>query len=133
MKAVIRIQKSRRPQSGEIKGLRLQACVPNLQGRKSKANFNALGEVNNFYVTSEEIPSFKKPYLILETGDLYEVDKFYFQRFVQNLKWEGYTELEFFGEEWEDVGFDLSPWGGPVTEAALIAMQPSIQAARIAG
>ena len=114
MHAVIRIQTSRRPISGEIKGYRLQATVPNKAARKSKAAFNGLGEVTKFTMTKEEIPSFKRPYLIHESSDLPFPSESDFKRFIQALKWEGYVSFEFYGEEWEDCEFDLAPYGGPM-------------------
>ena len=124
MKALVRIQTKRRPQSGEVQGLRLQAAVPNMQGRKSKANFNAMGEVANFYVTDEAVPVFRKPYLITETGDNSNVTESVLERFLKAIRWEGYTHFEFIGD-WDDCLFDLRPFGGPVNAWVTAQLEPA--------
>jgi hypothetical protein len=126
MKVVVRIQTKRRPNSGEVLGYRFQACVPNRAGRKSKAHFNGLGEVTSFTMTDEEVPAFRGTYMVNESSDHPYINEGDFKRFVEGLKWDGYTKLEFYGDDWDDVPFDLRMYGGPLTEWAASNMIPSI-------
>jgi len=90
MKALIRVQTKYRPISGDVQGYRLQACIPNKAARKMKKTSKG------FAATDEEVPSFRKPYLILEGSDYAappsDTD---LERFKKQLAWEGFTEYEF--------------------------------------
>lgn len=88
MKALIRVQPKYRPVSGDLQGMRMQAAIPNTAARKmvrTGAGFRA---------TAQEVPAFRKPYLILETGDQWSFSENDLERFKQKLKWEGFDEFE---------------------------------------
>lgn len=92
MKALIRTSTTRRPNSGEVIGVRLQACVPNNAGRKM------IPTDKGIIATKKEVPSFRKPYFILESMDYADhgqVTEAEIERFKQRLKWEGFAEFEF--------------------------------------
>lgn len=84
MKAILKVKTITHPISEEIIGYRIQAAVPNKAGK-------AFGK---------EVPSFKKPFFILETSDFsYDYLKEHFLKVVDrvkaDLKWQGYEGGEF--------------------------------------
>lgn len=108
MKALIRHSTTRRPHSGEVLGVRLQACVPNEAGRKM------IPTKDGVRATNKVVPSFRKPYLILESMDYANegmVTEAEIERFKQRLSWEGFTEFEFVNAKGEvkAPGASLSP------------------------
>lgn len=91
-KALVRVQGKFRPISGDLQGFRLQACIPNMAGRRMVQTREGIR------ATKEEVPAFRKPYLIEESGDysymgaITEADV---ERFADKLRWAGYTSFEF--------------------------------------
>lgn len=105
MKALIRKSTTRRPNSGDVIGIRLQACVPNNAGRKM------IPTDKGIIATKKEVPSFRKPYFIIESMDYADegqINDAEIGRFKQRLMWEGFSEFEFLGEE-KQAGSQLSP------------------------
>jgi hypothetical protein len=97
MKALIQFKTTRRPVSGDIIGVRLQAAVPNLKARKMFGR-----DDGSFVITKKEIPSFRKPYLIAESmdyGDRADISEAEVERFKHRLMWEGFTEFEMLGKK----------------------------------
>lgn len=91
MKAIIRFKKTYRPYSDYLIGVRLQATVPNLAARKMKKTSKGI------VATAQEVPSFRKPYLITESMDYpnqNEISKSDVERFVNGLVSLGFTEFE---------------------------------------
>jgi hypothetical protein len=88
MKALIRVQPKYRPVSGDFQGMRIQAALPNKAARKM------IRTNGGFRATATEVPAFRKPYLIAETGDQYSFSESDLERFKQKLKWEGFSEFE---------------------------------------
>lgn len=88
MKALIRVAQKFHPYSQDFQGERLQACVPNMEGRKM------VKTSKGFRATNTPVPAFRKPYLILEGSDNCTSDSD-IERFKQRLSWEGFTEFEF--------------------------------------
>lgn len=98
-KALVRIQGKYRPVSGELIGFRLQAAIPNMAGRKMVHTSNGLR------ATSEEVPAFRKPYLIGESMDydaIERVSEADAERFAKQLRWAGYSQFEFVGADEND-------------------------------
>jgi hypothetical protein len=96
MKALIRIAKKYRPVSGEVSGVRIEACVPNLAARRMKMTSKGPR------ATAEAVPSFRKPYLIHESMDFCDQDSIRdadMERFKKQLLWEGFTEFEFLSND----------------------------------
>jgi hypothetical protein len=98
MDAVIHAKVVRRPISGQIIGYRLEAAVPNQQGRKMKPLYNSEGGVESFIATHEAVPSFKKPYLVAQSSDYNAIDKTTINRFLDSLRFTGFRDFEFFGK-----------------------------------
>lgn len=103
MKALIRLRFTRRPISQEVLGYRLQATVPNLAARKMKAIIGQDGTADSFAATKEQVPSFRKPYLIAESSDCSSIGKNEIEKFIKDLMWQGFDEWEFFGN-WDAAG-----------------------------
>lgn len=78
MKAMIAVKTVRRPYSQAALGVRLVAAIPNMAGKM-------FGEV---------VPSFRKPYFIAESGDTNVVTEGMRERFLAQLKWLGFDEIE---------------------------------------
>ncbi len=87
MKAFIRLKEVKHPRSEAAIGFRLQAAVPNMEGK-------AFGR---------EVPLFRGDYLIMESSDhsmeeLEREGKFGFnsvvERFTSDLRRHGFTEVE---------------------------------------
>lgn len=98
-KALVRIQAKYRPISGEILGFRLQAAIPNLAGKRMVQTSNGLR------ATDEEVPAFRKPFLIDESMDhsaIEAVTEADVERFAKKLTWAGYTSFEFVGADPDD-------------------------------
>ncbi|CAM3121685.1 hypothetical protein [Cupriavidus taiwanensis] len=106
MKAIIQLKCTRHRSSGEIIGFRMQAAIPNEAGRVMRACTDGQGEVLSFYATSQLAPSFNRPYLIEETSDYSLIGKGEMKRFLEKLRWQGYTAYEFVGKMWERVRLD---------------------------
>jgi hypothetical protein len=90
-KALVRIQAKYRPISGEVIGFRLQAAIPNTAGRRMVQTSNGPR------ATSEEVPAFRKPYLIDESMDYASIDSVSeadVERFAKKLHWAGYDQFE---------------------------------------
>lgn len=97
-KALIKLAYVRRPISQEVIGYRMVAAVPNRAGRKMKVRFGQDGTPESFYATKEEVPSFRKPYLICESSDHLAIGRKEIESFLERLKWEGYEDWEFVGK-----------------------------------
>lgn len=97
-KAIIRIKTVRNTTSESFIGFRIEAAVPNMQGRKVRANFNSEGGVDSFHATDEPAPSFRKPYLIKESSDFSSLDKQMIEKFQKSLDWYGYDQFEYIGK-----------------------------------
>ena len=95
-KALIHVKISRHPISEQIIGFRLEAAIPNMDGRVMKARKD--GDSTAFYATDERAPSFRKPYLIEQTGDYGRISKDKIDRFMDRLKWEGFKDFELIGK-----------------------------------
>jgi hypothetical protein len=98
MDAIVRARTVRRPISGEFLGYRLEAAVPNRQGRKMRPIYDGEGGVETFIATREEVPSFKKPYLLAWSSDYDEIDRAKIDRFLEGLKFTGFRKFAFFGK-----------------------------------
>lgn len=96
-KALIHVRAVRRPISEEVIGFRLEAAVPNQDGRKMKARRTKEGDVS-FYATQEATPSFRRPYFIAESSDYPFIDRRKVERFMKDLEWQGYREFELVGK-----------------------------------
>jgi hypothetical protein len=96
-KALVRVKPSRRPNSGEFIGFRLEAAVPNMQGRKMRVT--EVGGSIEFRATKDAAPSFRGPYLIEQGSDEVEITRDRVTQFCSRLKFSGYTEFEYLGEE----------------------------------
>lgn len=92
-KAVVHVRTVRYKTSEMIIGFRLEAAVPNQEGRVMRP----LGE-GDFYATKEPTTSFKKPYFIAESSDYSYIRKQEIERFLDKLRWSGFQEFEFFGK-----------------------------------
>lgn len=88
MKALVRVAPKFRPHSGDLVGLRIQAAVPNLAARRM------VKTSKGFAATEEQVPAFRKPYLIQETGDCMWISDSDLERFKKKLAWEGFTEFQ---------------------------------------
>lgn len=97
MKAIIRIKTVRKPISARETGLRFEAAIPNMQGRKMKA-LRENGEVVDFRASKEEAPSWRKPYLIADSSDFFVLSAKDHARFLEKLRWYGYSEFEYMGK-----------------------------------
>ncbi|MCL2874730.1 MAG: hypothetical protein FWF12_00250 [Betaproteobacteria bacterium] len=97
-KALVRVRTTRHPISEEVIGFRLEAAIPNSDGRIMKVRHDANGKADSFYATKEEAPSFRKPFFIEESSDYSLIDERKLERFVSNLKWQGYDEFELVGK-----------------------------------
>lgn len=95
-KALIHIKNVRKPISDEVIGFRIEAAVPNSQGRVMRAK-QINGETVGFYATKQEAPSFRRPYLIEVGSDHSSIDPTKVNRFLDDLRWQGFTEFEFVG------------------------------------
>jgi hypothetical protein len=91
-KALVRVTAKRRPVSGDIIGYRLQAAIPNAAGRRMVMTSGGPR------ATSEEAPSFRKPYLIEESMDygyMRAISESDVERFARGLNFAGYDSFEF--------------------------------------
>lgn len=88
MKALVRVAPKYRPISGDLIGLRIQAAVPNLAARRM------VKTSKGFAATDEQVPAFRKPYLILESSDLSWITEGELEGFKKKLAWEGFTEFQ---------------------------------------
>lgn len=95
-KALIHVKTVRKPISEEVIGFRLEAAIPNMEGRVMKARKD--GNATAFYATEERAPSFRRPYFIDQTSDYGRIDRKKVERFMENLKWEGFKEFELVGK-----------------------------------
>ena len=105
MKALVRVQAKYRPVSGDLQGFRIQACIPNLEARKM------IRTKNGFAATDEQVPAFRRPYLIRESMDYAresEVTSEEMDRFKKALLWEGFNEYEMIVKA-EKLGKALTP------------------------
>jgi hypothetical protein len=91
--AVIHVKTVRTKTSDRIIGYRLEAAVPNQQGRVMKH----FGD-GDFYATEEVAPSFRKPYLIAESSDFNSINKQRLVKFMQDLSWSGFSQFELYGK-----------------------------------
>lgn len=94
-KAVVRIQPKFRPISGDIIGYRLQAAIPNTAGRRMVMTSNGPR------ATDEEVPAFRKPFLIEESMDyssIQSVSEVDCERFAKQLNWAGYDHFQFLAD-----------------------------------
>jgi len=108
MKAIVQLKATRQPVSGSIIGYRMQAAIPNMNGRAMRAIFDGEGEVVAYTTTGQAAPSFRKPFFIAESSDYSEVSLKEISRFLDRLRWEGYREYEFVGKTWERQGFEAT-------------------------
>lgn len=112
MKALVRIKRTYRPVSGDLIGVRIQACVPNGAARKMKKTTKT---PSGFYASEQVVPAFTGRYLIAESMDYsseFDITPADMERFEQSLRWKGYTEFE---------RIDLKP-------EAKLAPSPEVQA-----
>jgi hypothetical protein len=114
-RAVVRIRTVRTLTTDRIIGYRLEAAIPNNQGRVMKARHDG-AEVVGFYATDAVNPSFTRAYLIEQSSDCSCVTTREVGRFLANLKRQGFDTFnaigkwhnEFFGlfdhaDKWEDM------------------------------
>jgi hypothetical protein len=92
-KALVHIRTVRHKLGEDIIGFRLEAAIPNMEGRVMRP----LGE-GDFYATQEASPSFRKPYFIAESSDHSHVGLKQIDRFLDQLRWQGYDCFEFVGK-----------------------------------
>jgi hypothetical protein len=94
MKALVRIKKTYRPVSGDLIGVRIQACVPNGAARRMKKTTKT---ASGFYATDEIVPAFSGRYLIAESmdyGSEFDITPAEMERFEEKLRWKGFTEFQ---------------------------------------
>lgn len=118
MKALVRIKKTYRPVSGDLIGVRIQACVPNAAARKMKKSSKT---ASGFYASEQVVPAFTGRYLIAESMDYSsesDIKPADMTRFEQSLRWKGFTEFE---------RIDLKP-DAPAPSAAVQAQIDAILA-----
>lgn len=96
-RALVRVKTVRKPISDEVIGFRLEAAVPNEEGRVMRANHSG-GEVVSFYATKQPAPSFRKPYFIAQSSDFCSIDTKKIERFLDDLRWQGYREFDLIGK-----------------------------------
>lgn len=96
-KAIIRIKTVRTKTTDEIIGYRLEAAIPNENGRQMRARRDATGEVISFYATAKTQPSFTGQYLIEQSSDMTVVQPKAVKRFMENLHFHGYDKFVAFG------------------------------------
>jgi hypothetical protein len=92
--ALIRIKRTYRPVSGDLIGVRIQACVPNMNARKMKKSSKT---ASGFYASAEQVPAFTGRYLINESMDYAsesDIKPADMERFEQSLRWKGFTEFK---------------------------------------
>lgn len=99
-KAIIKLVTARTP-SGKVKGLRLKAATPNMSAFKMRP-IEINGEVEGYSHTSTPCPSFGPMYLIHSTGDITKLTSGLMNRFLDTLRWKGYSEFEFLGDNLAD-------------------------------
>lgn len=95
-KALIHAKITRHPISEEVIGFRLEAAVPNMSGRVMKVRSS--GDSVSFYATQQPAPSFRGQYLIKQSSDYDQIDAATLERFMELLKWEGYSEFDLVGK-----------------------------------
>lgn len=95
-KALVHVKTVRKPISDEVIGFRLEAAIPNQEGRVMRAKKNG-GETVGFYATQQPTPSFRKPYFIAQSSDYTDIDPKKIERFLDELRWHGYREFELVG------------------------------------
>lgn len=95
-KAIIKLVAARTP-SGKQKGFRLKAATPNMAGFKMRP-IEINGEIEGYSRTGTPCPSFGPMYLIHSTGDLSNLTPGIVTRFLDSLRWKGYSEFEFLGD-----------------------------------
>lgn len=91
-KAIVHVKTVRTKTTDRIIGFRLEAAVPNLEGRVMRM----YGE--DFYATQQVAPSFRGKYLIAESSDYATIGNSQLLRFLDSLKWNGYSSFEYFGK-----------------------------------
>lgn len=92
--AFVRLKKTYRPVSGELIGVRIQACVPNSNARRMRQSTKT---ASGFYATAEQVPAFTAKYLIHESMDFSsesDIKPADMERFEQSLRWKGYTDFQ---------------------------------------
>ncbi len=92
-KATVHVKTVRRRTMNEIIGFRIEAAVPNQEGRVMKP----IGD-GDFYATKEHATSYRRPYFIAESSDHSWIDKKTMERFLSDLRWRGYDKFEFEGK-----------------------------------
>lgn len=96
-KVTIRIQEKKKPISDETIGFRFQAAIPNQAAVKMKP-VKKKGEHVGFMATNIPTTSFRKDYLIFETGDMSEINERDFERFLGTLKGLGFSHYQWAAE-----------------------------------
>lgn len=91
--AVVHVKTVRLKTSDRIVGYRIEAAIPNLQGRVMRS----LGD-GDFFATKEVTPSFRKPYLVAESSDFGSINQKNLSKFLSDLSWQGFSKFEFIGK-----------------------------------
>ena len=96
-KVIIRISEKKRPISEETIGFRFQAAIPNQAAKKMKPFTTKKGD-RGFIATDVPAVSFKKDYLVYETGDMSDINERDFERFLKGLKGMGFSHYQWAAE-----------------------------------
>jgi hypothetical protein len=80
--AMLKIQTTKHPISEDVIGYRLVAAIQNMAG----------------HMRGRPIPSFRKPYFICEGSDLPAITQQDIDKFVKDVRWQGYTQFVALGE-----------------------------------
>jgi hypothetical protein len=93
-KAVVHVRTVRHKLNSEnIIGFRLEAAIPNLEGRVMRRLKDG-----DFYATQQVAPSFRKPYFVLESSDHTNVGPKQISKFLDDLRWQGFNDFDFIGK-----------------------------------
>lgn len=97
-KAIIKLSNTRSPKNSHW--YRLKAATPNMAAFKMRP-IEINGDLDGFSKTNTPCPSFGPMYLIHQSGDMTSLSKGFLERFLDTLRWKGYTEFEFIGDNLE--------------------------------
>lgn len=96
---VLKLKEVRRPISGDVIALRIQAAVPNDAARKMLPRRDgATGDVS-FIATNETTTSFSKKFLVAESSDMVSPCEKVFAQLREHLLWLGYSHFLW----WDDA------------------------------
>ena len=92
-KAAVHVRTVRHKLSEGIIGFRLEAAIPNQEGRVMRATKDG-----DFFATKQETTSFRSPYFLAESSDHSAIGEKQIGRFLDQLRWIGYDQFEFVGK-----------------------------------